>query len=381
MNMDRSSYEAHCRRTAALANEIGRGLGLESGALVQAALLHDSLDPVEHSHGLGRLAWRVVGGDRAGLTAAIVRLANLVDDSLEGLEFEYQETDSILEEIRSFAVLEGIEPELVDRVSALRCRHVPAKFELPVGAHLACEVIRTLRQPAELDLPELESLAMRDGVLAGSLIGVANSAAHGRSRPVTTVSRALSRLGAEAGRKIMLAAAMRPLFASAGLARLWSHSLSSAPLTAALADRTGLLPREEGLLLGLVHDLGSVAIETLPREVLEPRQRLLEGGCPAAYVERLMLGCDHGEIGAGILAGWHFPAAFVDAVRFHHQPERAATPLASLAYVAEFWSGQDEDLPSFGRVDKCLDRLGLSLENLTELAIHDSTLHALKAVA
>ena len=68
-------------------------------------------------------------------------------------------------------------------------------------------------------------------------------------------------------------------------------------------------------------------------------------------------------------------------MRFHHQPERSSSKLASLAYLAEFWSGLDEDLPSFGRVDACLARVDLTLETLMELGRQDSTLRALEAVA
>ena len=155
----------------------------------------------------------------------------------------------------------------------------------------------------------------------------------------------------------------------------------SAPLCAGLAGHTGLLSCEEGLVLGLVHDIGAVAVQFLPRETLVTYRNLIEGGCPPAYVERLLLGRDHGEIGAGLLAQWHFPEEFIDAVRFHHQPERSPSKLASLAYLAEFWSGRDEDLPSFGRVEACLERVGLALETLMELGTRDSTLRALNAVA
>jgi HD-like signal output (HDOD) protein len=195
------------------------------------------------------------------------------------------------------------------------------------------------------------------------------------------VGRAIASIGVMAARKVMLAAAMRPLFASAGLGRIWSHSLSSAPLCSALAGHTGLLSSEEGLVLGLVHDIGAVAVQFLPRETLAIHRNLVDGGCPAAYVEHLLLGRDHGEIGASLIAEWHFPDEFIDAVRFHHQPERSASKLPSLAYLAEFWSGLDEDLPSFGRVEACLARVGLTLETLMELGRQDSALRALKAVA
>src|SRR5947207_2231407 len=80
-------------RTAALAVELGRRAGVAGEPLVQAALLHHSLEPLRHSSGLGRLAWQVVGGDDTRRIADIVQVCNLVDEQLEGLEFEYKEIE------------------------------------------------------------------------------------------------------------------------------------------------------------------------------------------------------------------------------------------------------------------------------------------------
>jgi len=237
---------------------------------------------------------------------------------------------------------------------------------------VSCHVFRALRADREYEVRDLEAMALRDPVLTGNLLGVANSALFGRGRGVSTVGRAIATVGVMAARKIMLAAAMRPLFASAGLGQIWSHSLSSAPLCSALAHHTGLLTPEEGLVLGLVHDIGAVAVTFLPRGTAITRGNLMDGGCPAAYVERLLLGRDHGEIGADLIADWLFPEDFIEAVRFHHQPERSASKLSALAYVAEFWSGLDEDLPSFGRVEDCLCRLDLTHETLMELTSQDT---------
>ena len=381
MSFNHSAEQAHCRRTAALAVELGRRAGVAAQPLAQTALLHHSLEPLRHSSGLGRLAWQVVaGGDARGI-ADIVQVCNLVDEQLEALEFEYKEVATILEEIRSFAAFEGFDPALLEYLREMRCREFPGVLKLPVEAGTARLVCRTLRAPREYEIRELEAIALRDPVVTGSLLGVANSALYGCGQRASTVGRAIASIGVIEARKVMLAAALGPLFASAGLGAIWSHSLMAAPLYAALAAHTGLLSPEEGLVLGLVHDIGAVAVQFLPRETLVTYRNLIEGGCPPTYVERLLLGRDHGEIGAGLVAEWHFPEEFIDAVRFHHQPERSPSKLASLAYLAEFWSGRDEDLPSFGRVEACLERVGLALETLMELGTRDSTLRALNAVA
>ena len=379
--MDPTVEQAHCRRTAALAVEIGRRTGLPLGPIEQTALLHHSLESYRQTTGLGRLAWHVVAGEDARRIGDIVQLCNLVDEQMEGLEFEFKELDTILDEIQSFAVFEGYDPGLVNHLRDLRCESVSRDWQLPTEANVACQVFRSLRAEREYELSQLVELALRDVSLTADLLRVANSALYGRTVRFSTVARAIASIGVVAARKVMLAAAMRPLYASAGLSAIWSHSLSSAPLCAALAANTGLLSAEEGLVLGLVHDIGAIAVQFLRREHLKTHRNLIEGGCPPAYVERLLLGRDHGEIGADLIAGWNFPDEFIEAVRFHHQPERSQSALAAMAYLAEFWSGLDEDIASFGRVEACLDRTGLTLETLMELGRPDAALNALRSVA
>ena len=348
-------------------------------------MLHHALDGAvagaRGGGGLGRLAWEVVCGNQARQISGIVQVSNLLDEQMEGLEFEYKETAEILDEIQSFAAFEGFDPALVEHVRAMQRLDFAGNVSLPIGAASARRVFCALRTGQDYDLRALERIAMGDPVLTASLLAVANSALYGRAFRVGTVRRAIASIGLLVARKVMLAAAMKPVFASAGLSRLWCHSVSSAPLCAALGETTGLLGSEEGLVLGLVHDIGSVAIQFLPAETLATYRRLVENGCPETYVERLLLGRDHGEIGAGLLAGWNFPENVIEAVRFHHQPERSESLLAAMAYLAEFWSGLDEDLPSFGRVEACLARTGMTYESLIELRNQDAAMRALRSVA
>ena len=302
------------------------------------------MEPLRHSSGLGRLAWQVVGGDDARRIADIVQVCNLVDEQLESLEFEYKEIDTILGGDSELCGFEGFDPPSSTTSAKCAVGTVSNEFKLPVEAGAACHVFRTLREEREYEVRDLEAIALRDPVLAGNLLAWPTRRSMAAADRVSTVGRAIASVGVIAARKIMLAAAMRPMFASAGLKRIWSHSLSSAPLCAALAGHTGLLTAEEGLVLGLVHDIGAVAIQFLPRETLATYRNLLDGGCPAAYVEHLLLGRDHGEIGAGLIAGWNFPESSSKPCASIISPSASASNLPSLAYLAEFWSGLDEDL-------------------------------------
>ena len=189
-------------------------------------------------------------------------------------------------------------------------------------------------------------MASREPVLLEAVIGAANSALYGRRSAVKTVREAVAYMGTNTARNILLGTALRPWMQSDGLEDMWRHCLASGFWCQQVAAATGIVKPEQAMLAGLVHDLGLVAMRYLSSEVVCAYDRLRKGGCPPAYAEMILLGSDHGEMGAEILAGWKFDDSLIDAVRWHHQPERSRGPLAGLIYLSEFWHDSEEDLPS-----------------------------------
>jgi len=120
-------------------------------------------------------------------------------------------------------------------------------------------------------------------------------------------------------------------------------------------------------LAGLIHDVGRLAFAIMPLAFQERFRRLADGGCPPVEVEMCLSGRCHGEVGAETLAQWKFPAEIVEAVRWHHRPERSAHPLSSLLYLAEFISESQEDLPSFVRINAATTLAGVSMGLLAEI--------------
>jgi HD-like signal output (HDOD) protein len=74
----------------------------------------------------------------------------------------------------------------------------------------------------------------------------------------------------------------------------------------------------------------------------------------------------HAEAGAEVLPIWNFPHTFVEAVRWHHEPERSDSKQASLFYLLEFWSDAAEDLPSNARIEAALETFGVGAKELYE---------------
>jgi putative nucleotidyltransferase with HDIG domain len=396
----RSSYNflaggAHCSRVAAFAMEIARVLNLNQSrmtALTGAAWLHDDLsctakgassrlmEDLLRIKGAGeamdfraatpevvrilrvfhRASSTIPNEDDARL-AAILHLANSFDEAFEWLQFESGPGSEIIRELESMT---GLWPQEVFgaflSLSAGR-REVAIK----TGERLPVSVVGALRALAaspvdSLTVNGLTKLALRDTAIAAELLRAANSAAYATRQPIVLVQNAISYIGIVNAREVMMAAAARGLFASANLGELWAHSIQCAKRMKVAAVHAGCNP-EEAFVVGLLHDIGRVAMELSGTEA---RARLRESQAPAIWIEVVTVGCDHAELGAGLLSKWNLPARIVDAVRYHHHPDLTNSRLAALMCAVEFREDANEDLLSDFRLDSALAAVGIDEDKL-----------------
>jgi putative nucleotidyltransferase with HDIG domain len=238
---------------------------------------------------------------------------------------------------------------------------------LPVFPRASREVVRLVAN-SEAGPREMEAVASLDPVLAGRLIQTANSAYYSPRQPIGTVLSAVSFIGTETARRVLLAAAIRGNFSSPQAHQLWNHSLDVAQTAELVAMHASVkIDPSQAFLAGLIHDIGRLAFAIMPLAFQERFQRLTDGGCPPVEVEMCLSGRCHGEVGSETLAQWKFPADIVEAVRWHHRPERSELPLSSLLYLAEFVTESQEDLPSFVRMNTATRQAGISMALLSEI--------------
>ena len=238
---------------------------------------------------------------------------------------------------------------------------------LPVFPRAAREVVRQVAN-ADAGPREMEAVASLDPVLAGRLIQTANSAYYSPRQPIGTVFHAVSYIGTETARRVLLAAVIRGNFSSPQAHRLWNHSLDVAQTAELLAIQSSVtMDPSHAFLAGLIHDIGRLAFAIMPPAFQQRFQRLTDGSCPPVEVEMCLSGRCHGEVGAETLAQWKFPGDIIQAVRWHHRPECSSSPLASLLYLAEFVTESQEDLPSFVRLNTATRLAGISMDALAEI--------------
>lgn len=233
---------------------------------------------------------------------------------------------------------------------------------LPTLPDLALRIRRAIDEDVS-DANAIGRLVEADPAMAVKLLKVANSALYGGRHAVDTVSAAIVRLGMQTTKQLVLTFALKEVFHNDNplvqkrMRLLWKHSAQIAAICFVLAREVEGMQAEEAMIIGLVHDVGAIAIlnylETFP--ALAEDEAQLE-----STIARM-----RGELGAMILRRWNFRPAFVAAARdAEHWTRRQArdadfTDLLIVAQVHDrLRKDQTDGLPPLDRISAISRVLG-----------------------
>ena len=142
---------------------------------------------------------------------------------------------------------------------------------LPAIAHRVTEQLAR----EEVNVARVAALIQTEPGLSAKLVKVANSAAMQRSNRCETVHEALTRLGLDSSRQLVVAFASERLFQQTDprvrkhSVRIWQHSVDIAALAMVLARLTPPLQPDRALLAGLLHEIGALAILAMAQHHLD----------------------------------------------------------------------------------------------------------------
>lgn len=198
-------------------------------------------------------------------------------------------------------------------------------LELPTIPHVAERVLSSLRNENYRTDAIAEQIS-RDQVIAAAALRTANSVIYAGAEKVTSLKVAVSRLGANVIRRLMLqqslhAATFNRKTADRELTDLvWKRSVASAHVMSGLAKLLRL-DENDAFVSGLLHDIGNVIVL---REAQE-QQTMLRYRVDLDSFEYL---CHrHSErLGARIAAGWGLPERLSRLISDHHAPPAADDP-------------------------------------------------------
>jgi len=170
----------------------------------------------------------------------------------------------------------------------------------------------------------LGAIIAEDASLVSRLLRLANSAFYGMPRQIASIERAVMVLGFNTVKNLALSISIFSFFQK-GLSPaidvigLWNHSLGTAVCTKVLVSRINATLAEQAFLLGIVHDIGKIALITKCLKEMEEVGRLIsQGGLSQEEAELSVFGFTHQKIGALLTREWKFPEMFVIGVKLHH---------------------------------------------------------------
>ena len=195
----------------------------------------------------------------------------------------------------------------------------------PKGAALA---IIQLIQREDVSIADLVNAIKVDPAFVGRLIKAANGINVGGGRAVTSIRDALIVLGMPAVKSLALGFSLLSGYRSGSCGnfdyhRFWSHSLVCAVAMQALTLRTRAGAAEEAFSVGLLCNIGRLALATmfpddysraLQQHRLDPESDLVE-------IERQTFVMTHNELAAALMHDWGLPRIFTEPVYHHEHPE------------------------------------------------------------
>jgi len=138
------------------------------------------------------------------------------------------------------------------------------KLQLPSLPNVALKLKEAVAH--DIGAAEAAEIIQLDAPIVSNLIQVANSPLYAPVAPITNCIDAVTRLGLNAARNLVLGISLKQLFKCQdrqlmkSMLSLWKNSVYVSSLSFVLADESGCVNPEDALLAGLVCDIGIVPL-------------------------------------------------------------------------------------------------------------------------
>jgi putative nucleotidyltransferase with HDIG domain len=146
----------------------------------------------------------------------------------------------------------------------------------------------------------------------------------------------------------------------------WRHSVGTAFGAENLARRVSGASAETAYVVGLLHDVGIMALDTAAPGELAKLISRVETTRSILDSERALFGCTHCDIGRVVVESWAFPPSVVEPISHHHDPLAVHDPnkvVACIVAVADAMMSPPEracyGTESVGFDERWLGRIGL----------------------
>ncbi len=167
-----------------------------------------------------------------------------------------------------------------------------------------------------------------DPALTAKILQTVNSGFFGLPRRITELQEAIGFLGTHIIKSLVLylqAFAVKDLDYEQRkfLLKIGMHSLRVAQIARSISQSQKLNKQDcnDAFTAGILHDIGNLILLRVSG-YLDKRDKMLSEGIHILDIEERIIGVTHESAGAYLLGIWGIPQTIVEAVAFHHKPEK-----------------------------------------------------------
>ena len=219
------------------------------------------------------------------------------------------------------------------------------------------EIIEKL-QREDTSVEDIGNIIARDLSMTAKLLKLVNSAFFGLRRQVSSPIDAVTYLGLDTIKSLVLAVNAFSSFDGRetdpiSLTALWSHSLEVADWSKRIAfsERVDKPTVEECFISGMLHDIGKLAFAVnLPEDYRKAATLAEAEQLSLSEAEESVFGANHAEVGGYLLSLWGLPTSVVEAISSHHDSKAICnspelTPLVAIGAANSFSHEKKGDAP------------------------------------
>jgi diguanylate cyclase (GGDEF)-like protein len=203
-------------------------------------------------------------------------------------------------------------------------QRVLSSDSLPILPTVAAKLL-SITSDEETTVREIAELISHDMSLSAKVLRVVNSSFYSLSSKVGTIQQAVTILGIQAVRSLVLSFSLLNLRRTPCMGfnhkTFWERSLASAVSARLIMEHLDASQREEAFVAGLLQNIGEMILAIEFPEDCEQIRAMIDQGCEEMLAEQRVLGVDHAVLGQAIARKWGFPSSLVTPIAYHHKPQ------------------------------------------------------------
>lgn len=196
-----------------------------------------------------------------------------------------------------------------------------------------------------------------DPSITSRILKMVNSAYYGLPHRVSTISQAVSLLGRQRLKQMLMGSVLEGLFRNIGnsdfpMQEFWQHSIKTAIIARHLAMQNAHIIDHDSLFTaGLLHDIGRLVMEGgIPGHATNVENLMKSKRIGIVEAETELFGFAHTEVSEALLQKWGLPELLVHCVRNHHE-ESLEGPSANETCIVYLANQLSHNLPAIDEDD------------------------------